>query len=116
MSNTLKSVDEKLRNALLSFGDPVENAVYLGKEKRYYVFNYSTLGADFGDDSPGHERYLVQVHLFAPLWENVTKRVRDTKRVLYKAGFTWPDTENVSDETGRHIVFECETAEGVEDG
>ncbi len=116
MSSTPKSVDEKLRNALLPFGDPVENAVYQGKEKQYYVFNYSTLAADFGDDGPVHERYLVQVHLFTPLGENVTKRVRDTKRALFSAGFTWPATENASDEDGRHIVFECETAEGIEDG
>lgn len=110
------SVDELLRKTLLSFGDPVENGVYHGTAKRYYTFNYSTVGDDFADDAPGHERALVQVHLFAPLAENVTARVKATKKALFAAGFTWPETFNASDENGRHIVFECEIAEGVDTG
>ena len=108
------SVDELLRSTLLAFGDPVENAVYHGKAKRYYTFNYSTVGDDFADDAPGHERYLVQAHFFAPLDENVTARVKATKKALFAAGFTWPETFNASDGDGRHIVFECEIAEGVD--
>ena len=108
------SVDELLRKTLLTFGDPVENAVYHGSAKRYYTFNYSTVGDDFADDAPGHERYLTQVHLFAPLSENITARIKATKEALFAAGFTWPETFNASDGDGRHIVFECETAEGVD--
>lgn len=107
------SVDEKIRNALLPFGDPVENGIYQGKKKRYYTFSYSTLGSDYGDDSPGAERYLITIHFFAPLRENITKRVKSTKHALFHSGFTWPETVNASDEDARHIVFECETAEGV---
>lgn len=108
------TVDEKIRTALIGFGDPVENSVYQGTAKQYYTFNYSTLGIDFGDDAPQHERYLVQVHFFAPLKVNVTSRVRQTKKALADAGFTWPETVNNTDDDGRHIVFECEIAEGVE--
>ncbi len=114
MSNIPGSVDERLRRALLPFGDPVENVVYQGKAERYYTFSYSTLGTGFGDDTPSAERYLVTVHFFAPLKENVTKRVKATKQALFHAGFTWAETVNATDENGRHIVFECETAEGVE--
>lgn len=108
------SVDAQIKHALSEFGDPVENAVYIGEAERYYVFDYSTIGTDFADDEPGHERYLVHVHLFAPLEENVTRRVKQTKKALLNAGFTWPETVNASDDEGRHIVFECETAEGVD--
>lgn len=108
------SVDSRIKAALSVFGDPVENAVYHGDKERYYVFNYSTSGMDFADDEPGHEKYFVQVHLYAPLGENITQRIKQTKRALNDAGFTWPKTANASDEEGRHIVFECETAEGVD--
>ena len=104
------SVDKKIRDALLPLGLPVENSVYQGTAKEYFVFNYTSLGADFGDDEPGHERFLVQVHLFTPLSVNVTARVRAAKRALFGAGFTWPDVENADDADGRHRVLECETA------
>lgn len=108
------SVDEKIRNALLPFGDPVKNTVYIGDKKRYFTFQYSSFGGDFGDDAPSHEKYLVQVHFFAPLSENVTKRVRAVKQALASAGFTWPEVTNADDEDGRHRVFECETAAEVD--
>lgn len=108
------SVDAQIKSALEAFGDPIENAIFHGKEERYYVFNYSTVGADYADDGPGHERYLIQVHLFAPLRENITQRIKQTKRALFDAGFTWPELVNASDEEGRHIVFECETAGGID--
>lgn len=108
------SVDKRIRDALLPLGLPVENSVYQGTAKSYFVFNYQSLGADFGDDGPAHERFLVQVHLFAPLGENVTGRVREAKRALCAAGFTWPEVTNADDADGRHRVLECELAEGVE--
>lgn len=108
------TIDKRIRDALLPFGDPVENEVYQGESERYYTFNYSALGTDYADDAPQHERCLVQVHFFAPLSENITARKRATKEALFRAGFTWPETQPASDEDGRHIVFECEIAEGVD--
>lgn len=108
------SVDAKIKAALMGFGDPVENAVYHGSAARYYVFNYRTSGIDYADDNPSAELYLVQVHLFAPLDENITHRRKQTKKALCDAGFTWSDTHDASDEESRHIVFECQIAEGVD--
>lgn len=107
------TMDDKIRQALLPFGDPVENAVNHQRKRRYYVFNYTTLGADFADDEPNHERYLIQVHLFAPLSEDLTERILQTKKALRDADFGWPSTVNASDETVRHIVFEVEAVMGV---
>ena len=108
------SVDKQIRDALLPFGVPVENSVYQGTAKSYFVFSYSTLGTDFGDDEPEHERFLVQVSYYAPLSENVTGRIRAAKRALFNAGFTWPTTENADDDLWRHRVLECEIAEGAD--
>ena len=107
------SVESILKNVLAQFGDPVENGVYLGKAERYYTFNVATQGDDYADDAPQHERYLVQVHLFAPLTFNYIARRKMTKIALMAAGFTWPECTDASDADGRHIVFETEYVDGV---
>jgi hypothetical protein len=108
------SVNKVIRDALLPFGAPVEFEVFQGQEDAYFTFNYSSSGDDFGDDDPQHERYLVQVHYFCPLSENCVALMDKVKRALRCAGCTWPEVENASDEDGRHIVFECELARGVD--
>lgn len=108
-----KSIEERITDALTPFGDDIDPAVYMGSSKQYYTFNYNTIGADFADDAPNHERYLIQVHFFAPLGGNITARKHATQQALYTAGFTWPETLDLSDEMGRHIVFECEEAGGI---
>lgn len=107
------SVEALLKKVLTQFGDPVENGAYLGKADRYYTFNVSTKGDDYADDTPQHERYLVQVHLFAPLTFNFVVRRKTTKQALFAAGFGWPECTDVSDSNGRHIVFETEYVEGL---
>lgn len=108
------TVEARLKETLEKFGDPVENGVYTGKADRYYVFNISTQGADYADDAPQHERYLVQVHFYAPLTFNFVGRRRMTKAALGNAGFSYPTCIDASDESGRHLVFETEYVEGVE--
>ena len=111
------TVDERLTAALAPFGYDIDNAVGFSKHDIYFTFNYNTLPLGFADDAPHYEGYLVQVHFFAPLDMNVSKLKQKIKRALLDAGFTWPSTTDASDEDGRHIVFECEIAEGVdEDG
>ncbi len=112
------SVERKLKEALERFGDPVEASLLYAAAQdlpsQYYTFGCSSLGGDFGDDEPGCERWVVHVHFFAPLAGNIVERVKQTKLALFQAGFTWPGTEDASGQDGRHIVFECEIAEGVE--
>ncbi len=107
------SVNQKIISALYGFGDPISPGTYQGDSERYFAFDYSTLGADFGDDAPRHERYLVQVHFFCPLSYNSVSRSKDIKRALFTSGFTWPEMTNASDQDGQHLVFECEMAEGA---
>ena len=107
-----------VKAALAPFGDPVEKSLFSAAggslPARYYTFTCTSFGDDFGDDAPGHERWLVSVHFFAPLGENWNGRVRATKEALFAAGFTWPEFTDATDQDGQHFVFECEAAEGVE--
>ena len=90
---------------------PTADGVYKGAATEYIVFNYTELPADFADDDAAHYRYLVQVHLYAPLEKNT----RAYRRVV-AAGFTRPTVTPASDEHGQHYAFECEIAGGVDDG
>ena len=108
------SVDAKIVAALEPFGCDVDNSVSFAKDKTYFTFNYSVIPTDFADDAPQHERYLVQVHYHCPLNVNITAIKTAIRRALYAAGFTWPSITDASDENGRHTVFECDIADGVD--
>lgn len=108
------SVDARITSTLGVFGYDVSNGVSFAKDKTYFAFNYTVIPADFGDDAPCHDRYLVQVHLFCPLNVNITTLKKRVRQKLFAAGFTWPSVTDASDGNGRHIVFECEDAEGVD--
>lgn len=107
------TVNKKIRDALSPFGYPVSWGEHIGSEPQYYSFNYSTFGIDFADDAPNHERYLVQVHFYCPRTFDPEQLSEDTKHALFAAGFTWAEMTDASVEDGRHLVFECEIAEGV---
>lgn len=126
------SVEARVKAALDVFGDPVEKSVLSAETKRsltgaargksssavqfrYYTFSCDSFGANFGDDEPGCERCLVHVHLFAPLNQNCISQVRKTKNALLEADFTWPEVTDATDQDGQHFVFECETAQPIEE-
>lgn len=113
------SVEARVKAALDVFGDPVEKSMLDAAARwapaRYYTFSVSSYGAAFGDDAPGCERCPVMVHLFAPLHENCVRRVKETKRALFAAGFTWPRVVDATDQDGQHYVFECETVDDIGD-
>ncbi len=83
------SVEAEVKAALDVFGDPVEKSVLYAaageRPARYYTFSCDSMGDDFGDDGPGAEVWLVQVHLFAPLGENCIRRGRPSGRCLRRA-------------------------------
>lgn len=106
------TVDKRIVDALSPLQMDIENEIYQGKNKKYIVFNYSTVGDAFADDEAQAERYLCQVHLFAPLSEDITALKKQIKTALRNAGFTHPETLSATDENGRHIVFEFQWAEG----
>lgn len=109
------SINSTLKAALEAVA-PAEADTYEGDAAVYITFGYTSLPADFGDDEPVHERFLVHVHLYAPTGYNSIDERRKIKRALSSAGATWPTMENASDKEGQHLVFECElaAAAGVE--
>jgi len=115
------TVNEIIITALEDFGDPVRFGEYIAPDKkpkpdRYYTFNYSKRGVDYGDDIPGHEMYFIQVHFFCSRTFDSSRRISQTQKKLFATGFSWPAVINASDEDGQHIVFECEYADGSEIG
>lgn len=102
------SVNELLRTALLPMCDEVVADVYVGDADTYIVFNYTTHGADYADDTPGHELYLIQVHFYCPRTFDSTDMKKEIKNALFAIGCTWPAVIPASDEDGQHLVFECE--------
>ena len=112
-------VEERVKAALDVFGDPVEKSVLSAAAKRrptrYYTFSCDSFGAAFGGNKPGCERCLVHVHLFALLNQNCLQQVLETKKALFAAGFTWPEVTDATDQDGQHFVFECETAQPIEE-
>lgn len=109
------SVNSRICAALASLKVPVQADTYVPADpsEHYFTFNVSTLGADFADDEPGHERALLQLHYYCPTSYDSVARVRQIKRLLFAADFTWPNMTTAGDAAGQHVVFEFETAEGV---
>lgn len=110
------TVEKRLNDALLTLGYPVYNGVAYGKDEVYFVMNLATVPTYYADDTAEFERWLGMVNLYAPLSMNIVTLKRDTKRAIHDAGFTWPATEDASNEEERHIVFEFEDAEEADDG
>lgn len=110
------SVSEQLRRALEPLGYPCYQNEYTGSAPVYFVFNINTIPADYADDGPGHERHLIQLHLFAPPSLNTKSLQTKTKQALFDSFFLYPSTENASDNGAQHLVFETEAVQEVEYG
>ncbi len=92
---------------------PIAAGVYQGDDVTYLVYNYTEIPADYGDDDAGAVRYLIQIHLYAPVSDDTYNMRREIKSRINSAGFTRPTVTPASDAEKQHYVFECETAEGV---
>ena len=86
-----------------------------GSGAKYFTFNATALPFAHADDGPTCIRQLIQVHFFAPPGTDTVKVEDDVCIALFVAGCTWPMITPSDDETGVHIIFECEYLEGVPD-
>ena len=105
------STAERLRAALAPLGLPCYQNEYTEHDPVYFVFNISTIPADYADDAPAHERHLIQLHLYAPKSLNTSNLQAQVKQALFGALFLYPSTENASDNDAQHLVFETETVQ-----
>ena len=60
------SFETEIKAAVSSLNYPCAANIYEGTASTYFVFNYSVIPDDYADNEANHERYLVQLHLFAP--------------------------------------------------
>ena len=113
-----KSAFAAIKEALSELPYPKTPRRYEGSEKRYITYYYAfDHGADFGDDEPGCNLVAVQVHFFLPLKENFQGERARIRRLLHQNGFSWPEiTVLEEDDTEtRHIIFECDYTEEIEE-
>ena len=112
------SAEVLIMDTLKPMGCPIAPDIYDGKEKKYYTYNIADdRGAYFGDDEPLSNRVSVQVHFFLPMEENYIRIRNQTRQKLFKAGFTYPviSMTTETDTRKRHIIFECEIEEEMEE-
>lgn len=112
------TVFEKIVKAIEPFGFPFKPDTYTGCKERYFTYNFADERAElYGDDAPIEVTAYVQIHLFMPEEENFIKIKNQVKKALFDQGFTYPavtiDLER--DVKKRHIIFECEIDEEMEE-
>lgn len=113
------SIEERIVRAVAPIGLPCAHPNYDGEEKTFLTFNLDAIPDNFADDGPLHERWIVQLHLFAPVTQNTRKLRKEIRNAVFAAGFTYPDQIDASeafkktDGSEQHIVFEFEDAEGI---
>ena len=105
------SMESNIRAAVEPLGPPCAANIYTGSAEAYFVFNYQVIPDNFADNEPQHERYLVQLHLYAPHTFN-TESLRKSVRQTVQNAFMRPTELNASDEIKQHYVFEFEVEDG----
>lgn len=106
------SFEAELKAAVSSLNYPCAANIYEGTASTYFVFNYTIIPDDYADDEANHERYLVQLHLFAPHTLN-TVTTRKSVRNLIQAAFMRPSEMPAHDELKQHYVYEFEVEYGT---
>jgi hypothetical protein len=107
------SVESKIITALSATGLPVQQDVYTGTATTYITFEYWTDPIWHRDDVPEYEQVNIRLHLYAPLTTNLTTIKGQIKTGLTAGGYAYPGTLNLTDENGRHIVFDTQIREAI---
>lgn len=113
------SIESRIVEAVAFTKMPCVTPNYDGEAKEFLTFNMDAIAGDFADDAPQHDRWLIQLHLFAPVTQNTRMLRKQIRQAIFEAGFTYPDQIEASeafkktDGSEQHIVFEFEDAEGI---
>lgn len=107
---------ENIVEAISPFGYPYAPDIYEGRSDHYFAYNYANIRAGLrGDDETMEAVASVQVHFFLPRKEKFTDIKKRVSKALERQGFTWPEVTMLIEGNMRHIVFECEIDEEVEE-
>lgn len=89
---------------------------YKTPPKTWITYNYSYQNSNlFGDDGPEDDIASVQVHLFTPVNKSSSLLQKQIKAGLIEAGFTCPQVTISREDNIRHIIFECDIDESLEE-
>ncbi len=107
---------EKIITAIEPFGFPYAPDIYKGGEESFFVYNYADgRTVLYADNEPKAVVASVQVHLYLPAEENFILLKNKVRRALHKQGFTYPEVTVLREAKKRHIVFECDIEEEMEE-
>lgn len=109
---------EKIIQAIKPFRYPYSPGTYTGSEKRWFTYNYvEDYGDNYADDTPQSVINRIQLHFFLPAQDDYTEIKNRIRDALFKQGFTFPEISVLDDPDPklRHIAFECEIEEEVEE-
>ena len=107
---------EKIIAAIEPFGFPYAPDIYEGSGESFFVYNYADERATFyADNAPAAVKASVQVHLYMPAEENFIALKNQVRAALFSKGFTYPEVTVLREKDKRHIVFECDIEEEMED-
>lgn len=107
---------EKIIEAIKPFGFPYAPDIYEGGEEHFFVYNYADdRGVLYADNVPIAVRASVQVHLYIPAEENFIALKNKVRRALCQQDFTYPEVTVLREAKKRHLVFECDIEEEMEE-
>lgn len=113
------SVASDIIAAVAFTGYPVQQGSYDGVATTYFTLRMDSIPTNYADDRPQHDRWLIQLHFFAPFSLNTTTLRRTIREALFAAGYSYPalvdasENARASDGTEQHIVFEFEALEAI---
>jgi len=113
------SVESRIISAIAFTGYPCESGKYTGTATTYFVMMVDFQPANFSNDTPGHQRCSITLHLVAPMTFDHTTVRKSIKDALFAAGFSYPteiDASGARESDGvseRRIIFEAEYIEVV---
>lgn len=107
---------EKIIAAIKPFGFPYAPDIYEGSEERFFVYNYADERAVFyADDAPAAVKASMQIHLYLPEEDNFIALKNRVRSALHQQGFTYPKVTVLREAKKRHMVFECDIEEELEE-
>ena len=87
---------------------PTVPSKYDGKDDKYIVFDIlDDRGALYADDEPQIDRVIVRVKLYVPVKFNYLRTKSQIRCALFRAGFTYPVIEEMTEDDYKCIIFEC---------
>lgn len=107
---------ENIVEAIRGFHYAYSPDTYKGAGEKYFTYNYADQrGTAFADDEPEAVIAYVQVHFFLPEKENFLKEQNQIRMALFRQGFTFPQVTVDVENQKRHLIFECEIEEKMEE-